>query len=63
MEAQTNGRTAWAGWLAIAMGKIYQDLWPPDEEYGPLQSDPQRIQAAGTEGRPESGAGQGEAAG
>ena len=28
MEAQTNNRTAWAGWMSSAMSKIYEDLWP-----------------------------------
>ena len=28
MEAQTNDRTAWAGWMSSAMVKIHEDLWP-----------------------------------
>ena len=28
MEAQTNDRTAWAGWMSSAMLKIHEDLWP-----------------------------------
>ena len=28
MEAQTNDRTAWAGWMSSAMAKIHEDLWP-----------------------------------
>ena len=28
MEAQSNDRTAWAGWMSSAMGKIHEDLWP-----------------------------------
>ena len=27
MEAQTNDRTAWAGWMSSAMVKIHADLW------------------------------------
>ena len=27
MEAQSNDRTAWAGWMSSAMGKIHKDLW------------------------------------
>ena len=65
MEAQTNDRTAWAGWMSIAMGKILEEPLAnlPNEEFGPPQPDCQKIQAVGTEGRPEAGAGQGEAAG
>ena len=28
MEAQTNDRTAWAGWMSSAMLKIHENLWP-----------------------------------
>ena len=34
----------------------------PNEDYGPPQPDPQGVQAAGREGRPEAGSGQEEGA-
>ena len=43
MEAQTNDKTAWAGWMSSAMLKIHEDLWPTIKEFKLLsQRDIQR---------------------